>query len=149
MGNAVEDALNRANEEQRARALQAIQEARQNIKLVSMRGENITQMDIDSVEKNKQIIAEARQHIPFETMQDVDEITPPLPTPPTKVAQFQANVVQLHPDTQENIQQIEQGGGNNYLTQPQNAVDRAMSRPAAEQNNQPQIEQEHKQALGR
>ncbi|MBN8669518.1 MAG: hypothetical protein J0L80_02455 [Chitinophagales bacterium] len=148
MGNAVEDALNRANEEQRAKALQAIQEARQNIKLVSMRGENITQMDVDSVEKNKQIIAEARQHIPFETMQDVDEITPPLPTPPTKQAQFQANVVQLHPDTQENIEQIEQGGGNNYLND--NAVDRAMARQS--QETQAQVweqQQQQQQAMGR
>ena len=148
MGNAVEDALNRANEEQRAKALQAIQEARQNIKLVSMRGENITQMDVDSVEKNKQIIAEARQHIPFETMQDVDEITPPLPTPPTKQAQFQANVVQLHPDTQENIEQIEQGGGNNYLND--NAVDRAMARQSQETPAQVwEQQQQQQQAMGR
>lgn len=148
MANAIEDALNRASEEQRAKALQAIQEARQNIKLVSMRGENISQMDVDSVERNKQIIAEARQHIPFETMQDVDEITPPLPTPPTKHAQFQANVVQLHPDTTENIQQIEQSGGNNYLND--NAVDRAMGRQAQETQAQAwEQQQQQQQALGR
>lgn len=148
MANAIEDALNRASEEQRAKALQAIQEARQNIKLVSMRGENISQMDVDSVERNKQVIAEARQHIPFETMQDVDEITPPLPTPPTKHAQFQANVVQLHPDTTENIQQIEQGGGNNYLND--NAVDRAMARQGQETQAQAwEQQQQQQQALGR
>ena len=148
MANAIEDALNRASEEQRAKALQAIQEARQNIKLVSMRGENISQMDVDSVEKNKQIIAEARQHIPFETMQDVDEITPPLPTPPTKQAQFQANVVQLHPETSANIQQIEQSGGNNYLND--NAVDRAIGRQAQETQTQTwEQQQQQQQALGR
>lgn len=128
MGNAVEDALNRASAEQRARAYQAIEEARRNIRLVSVR-DDITPSDTDTIAKNAKTIEEARQAIPYDTMKDVDEITPPPPTP-TQNEHANSKVVDLHPDTQETIEQIEQGDGNNYLRA--NAVDRAMERPSQE-----------------
>lgn len=76
MANAVEAALSRANEEQRERALQVIKEAQQNITLVSMQNE-ITPIDADYIAKNKETIEEAKRNIHFETMKDVDTISPP------------------------------------------------------------------------
>lgn len=128
MGNAVEDALNRASAEQRARAYQAIEEARRNIRLVSVR-DDITPSDTDTIAKNAKTIEEAKQAIPYDTMKDVDEVTPPPPTP-TQNEHADSKVVDLHPDTQETIEQIEQGDGNNYLRE--NAVDRAMERQSQE-----------------
>lgn len=140
-GNAVEAALNRASEEQRAKAQQVIEEARRNIKLVSMR-DDIPPSEIAA--QQTQIIEEAKRNIPFETMQEVDEISPPLPTPSTKEAD--PKVVQLHPQTQETIERIEQGEGNNYLRE--NAVDRAVERQSQET---PPLEQQQEQqrAMGR
>lgn len=137
MGNAVEDALSRASAEQRARAYQAIEEARRNIKLVSMR-EEITPSDADKIAQNAKTIEEARQAIPYETMKDVDEVTSPPPTP-TQNEHANSKVVDLHPDTQETIEQVEQGEGNNYLRE--NAVDRALERPSQEvpPNEQQQV----------
>ena len=138
MANAVEEALNRANPEQRAKAQQVIEEARRNIKLVSMR-DDIPPSEIAA--EQKQIIEEAKRNIPFETMQEVDEISPPLPTPSTK--EVNPKVVQLHPDTIENIEAIERSGGNNYLRE--NAVDRAMDR----QPQETPVQEQHQQAMGR
>jgi len=138
MANAVEEALNRAGAEQRAKAQQVIEEARRNIKLVSVR-DDIT--PTESVAKQTEIIEEARRNIPFETMQDVDSISAPLPTPAYN-GNYNSKVVELHPQTQDTIERIEQGEGNNYLRE--NAMDRAMQRQAQEP---PQTEQQ--QALGR
>ncbi len=140
MANAVEDVLNRASEQQRTKAQQVIEEARRNIKLVSMR-DDITPSE--SVAKQREIIEEAKRNIPFETMQDVEEITPPLPTPNNKAA-YTSKVVSLHPDTKDTIERIEQGEGNNYLRE--NAVDRAMQR---QEQQTPQQEPEQQQAISR
>lgn len=140
MANAIEAALNRASEEQRAKAQQVIEEARRNIKLVSMR-DDIT--PDESIAKQKEIIEEAKRNIPVETMQDVDTISPPLPTSNDK-ANYNSKVVQLHPQTQETIERIEQGEGNNYLRE--NAVDRAMERQAQETHER---EQQQQQAMER
>lgn len=128
MANAVENALNRASAEQREKAQQIIEEARRNIKLVSMR-DDVTPSDGDAITKNAQAIEEAKRAIPFETMQDVDSISAPLPTP-AQHGNYNSKVVELHPDTQATIEQIEQGAGNNYLRE--NAVDRAIDKPAQE-----------------
>lgn len=126
MANAIEDALNRASAEQQLKNQQVIEEARRNIKLVSVR-DNITPADANSVSKNTQIIEEAKRTIPFETMKDVDTISPPLNTPSVR-GYYNSTVVEIHPDTQSNIEGIEQGGGNNYLRE--NALDRAIARPS-------------------
>lgn len=140
MANAVEDALNRASAAQRAKAQQVIEEARRNIKLVSMR-DDITPSE--SVTKQREIIEEAKRNIPSETMQDVEEITPPMPTPNNKAA-YTTKVVELHPQTQDTIERIEQGEGNNYLRE--NAVDRTLQR---QQQEIPPNEPQQEQALGR
>lgn len=140
MANAIEAVLNRASQEQRDRAQQVIEEARRNIKLVSNR-DDIPTTGVDSVSKNTHTIEEARRVIPFETMKDVDSIDPPLNTSLPR-GNYNSTVVEIHSNTQSNIESIEQGEGNNYLRE--NAVNRAMARP--ERN----IEQEEKQqALGR
>lgn len=141
MSNAVENALNRASEEQRARAQQAIEEARANIKLVSMQPGDVTPAGGNSIAHNAQIIDEAKRNIPIETMQHVDEIGPPLSTPATN-GHYASKVVELHPNVQSTIEQIEQGEGNNYLRE--NAVDRALQRPS-----QDLMPPEQQQALGR
>jgi len=132
--NAVEAALNRASEEQRLRAQQVIEEARQNIRLVSVR-ENITSTEADSAARNAQVIEEAKRNIPFETMKDVDSIGPPLDTP-SATGNYNSRVVELHPNIQSTIENIEQGDGNNYLRE--NAMDRAMNRQAEEITRTPQ-----------
>ncbi len=136
MANAIEDALSRASAEQRERAQQAIEEARQNIKLVSMRQMgDISSTDADSVARNAQIIEEAKRTIPAETMKDVNEISPPLNTPSAR-GYYNSNVIEIHPNVQSQIETIEQGEGNNYLRE--NAVDRAMARPSQEMGYEPQ-----------
>ena len=85
MKSAVEDALGRASAEQKIRNQQVIEEARSNIKLVSMQQmEDMTPSGADSIARNAQTIEEAKRAIPFETMKDVDSISAPLPTPPYK-----------------------------------------------------------------
>lgn len=138
MANAIEEALNRASQEQRERAQQVIAEARRNIKLVSMR-DDIPQSEI--IAQQTQIIEEAKRNIPFETMMDVDSIAPPLPTPSMKEAN--PNVIHLNANFQSTIESIQQGEGNNYLQD--NAVDRAMNRESLDI----QQEQERQQAMGR
>ncbi len=138
MANAIEDALNRASPEQKERNKQVIEEARRNIKLVSMlQMEDITPANADSVARQAQIIEEAKRNIPFDTMQEVDSISPPLNTPSTKEAN--SKVIQIHSDVEAKIESVQQGEGNNYLRE--NAVDRAMQRqtqesPASEQQQQ-------------
>ncbi len=141
MANAVENALNRASEVQRARAQQAIEEARANIKLVSMQPGDVTPSGASSIAHHAQVIEEAKRTIPFETMQHVDEIGPPLNTPSAN-GQYTSKVVELHPNVQSTIENIEQGEGNNYLRE--NAVDRAMARPSQDIQRDDQ-----QQALGR
>ena len=141
MANAVEEALNRGSEEQKARAHKVIEEARRNIQLVSVR-DDITPTEADTVARQAKIIEEAKQKIPFETMRDVDEISAPLPTPNNKAA-YTSKVVELHPDTAANIEAIEQGGGNNYLRE--NAVDRALARQKEAQVVDHQQEQQRQQ----
>ncbi len=136
MANAVEEALNRASSEQQARNQQVIDEARRNIKLVSVR-DDITPSAADSAARNAQTIEEAKRAIPFETMKDVDHVSPPLPTPSNR-GYYNSTVIELHSQTQSNIEQIEQGEGNNYLRE--NAVDRALSRPSQQQERD---EQQH------
>jgi predicted ribosome quality control (RQC) complex YloA/Tae2 family protein len=143
MPNAIEDALSRASAEQRERAQQAIEEARQNIKLVSVRQMgDISSTEADSVTRNAQIIEEAKRNIPFETMKDVNEVSPPLNTPSNR-GYYNSTIIELHPNAQSQIETIEQGDGNNYLRE--NAVDRAMSRQSQEMGYEPQ----QQQALGR
>lgn len=141
MANAVEEALNRASAEQQAKNQQVIEEARRNIKLVSVR-DDITPADADSASRNAKAIEEARRAIPAETMKDVDHISPPLPTPSSR-GYYNSTVIELHPQAQSTIEQIEQGEGNNY--QRGNAVDRAIARPAQEA----QREQEQQRSMGR
>ena len=124
MANAVEDALNRASAEQKERNQQVIEEARSNIKLVSMQPGDMSSTSADSLARNAQIIEEAKRNIPFETMQSVDSVGPPLNTPHT--IEPNSKVVELHPNVQSTIESVEQGDGNNYLRG--NAVDRAMTR---------------------
>ena len=141
MPNAVEDALSRASAEQKAKNEQVIAEARSNIKLVSMQQmDDISPTGADSIARNAQIIEEAKRNIPFETMQSVDSIGPPTQTPAMGAAG--SNVVQLHPETQANIESIEQSGGNNY--QNDNAIDRAQAREP-----QPSIEPQQQQERSR
>ena len=140
MANAVEEALSRASSKQQARNQQVIEEARRNIRLVSVR-DDITPSAADSAARNAQTIEEAKRAIPFETMKDVDHVSPPLPTPSNR-GYYNSTVIELHPQTQSNIEQIEQGEGNNYLRE--NAVDRALSRPS----QQPKID-EQQQVMGR
>jgi hypothetical protein len=143
MSNAVEQALNRASVEQRERAQHTIEEARRNIQLVSVqRPEDITASKAATVAQQTQIIEEAKRNIPAETMKDVDTVSPPLPTPSTGT-NYKSNVIELHPQTQAKIEQIEQGEGNNY--QRENAVDRA----AARQPQEPQTQDQKQQGLGR
>lgn len=141
MPNAVEDALNRASAEQRERAMQTIEEARRNIQLVSVQQTgDISSTDANSLARNAQIIEEAKRTIPFETMKDVDHVSPPMNTPgngPTN-----SNVIELHEHTQSTIENIEQGPGNNYMND--NAVDRAMAR-----QSQDSIQQDQQRAMGR
>ncbi len=141
--NAVEDALNRASPEQQARARQVIEEARRNIKLVSMRND-IT--PTGAIVQQQKIIEEARRTIPSETMQEVDEISPvtlPLPSP-NRRANYTSKFVELHPDTKENIERIEQSRENVYPRE--NAVDGAMQRHAQET---PEQEQQRQQGMER
>lgn len=143
MSNAVENALNRASEEQRARAQQVIEEARQNIRLVSVQQMNdMSPSGADTIARNAQIIEEAKRTIPTETMKEVDSIGSPLTTPSTQ-GNYNATVVELHPNVQSTIENIEQGEGNNYLRE--NAVDRAMERPSLDM----QRDDQQQQALGR
>jgi len=130
MANAIEEALNRASAEQRERAQQVIEEARRNIKLVSIRTmDDISSADGDYIAKNAQVIEEAKRAIPAETMKDVNEISPPLNTPSNR-GYYNSSVIEIHSSTQSKIESIEQGDGNNYLREK--AVDRAMSRPSQE-----------------
>ena len=135
MANAIENALSRASVEQQEKAQQVIEEARRNIKLVSVR-DDITPSNADSTSRNAQVIEEAKRNIPFETMKDVDSILPPLNTPSAR-GYYNSNIIELHPNVQSNIEGIEQGDGNNYLRE--NAVDRATTRPSQE------IQQEQQQ----
>jgi hypothetical protein len=142
MANAIEDAMNRASPEQKVRNQQIIEEARNNIKLVSMQQmEDISPSGAESIARNAQAIEEAKRTIPFETMQDVDSIGPPLQTATTKEAN--SKVVSLNANVQASIESIEQGEGNNYLRE--NAVDRAMDR----QSQDIPIEPEREHAMGR
>lgn len=144
MDNAVENALNRGNEEQRARAQQVIEEARNNIKLVSMQQMgDISPTAADSVSRNAQIIEEAKRTIPFETMKDVDSIGPPLATP-SPMGVSNSNVIELNPQVRSTIENVEQGQGNNYLSQ--NAMDRAMQRSTQETYRE---SPDREQAIGR
>lgn len=130
MANAIKEALNRASQEAKLRNQQVIDEARRNIKLVSMQQlDDVTPSGAETISRNAQIIEEARRNIPIETMQEVDNIGPPLNTPPT--APSNAKVVQINAHTQQSIESIEQGPGNNYLRET--AMDRAMARSAQEQ----------------
>ena len=61
MANAVENALSRASDEQRAKAQAVIEEARRNIKLVSMQQmDDISPTAADAVARNAQVIEECR-----------------------------------------------------------------------------------------
>ncbi len=128
MANAIETALNRASTEQRERAQQVIEEARRNIKLVSVR-DDISATDGDAIARNAHTIEEAKRNIPFETMKDVDDVSPPLPTPANR-GYYNSTIKELHPNEQSNIESIERGEGNNYLRE--NAIDRAMARQKQE-----------------
>jgi hypothetical protein len=143
MANAVEDVLSRANPEQKVRNQQVIEEARRNIKLVSMQQmDDISPSGGDAIARNAQIIEEAKRNIPFETMRDVDSVSPPLPTPSNR-GYVNSTVIELHPNVQSTVENIEQGGGNNYLQE--NAIDRAMARESQEM----QAVEEHQQAMSR
>jgi len=134
MANAVEDALNRGSAEQRERAMQTIEEARRNIQMNNVQMGDISSTSAANVAHQAQVIEDAKRTIPFETMQHVDTVSPPMNTPPVNASQTQgqmnSNVIELHPDTKNTIESIEQGEGNNYLNQ--NAVDRALARQAQE-----------------
>ncbi|MGY3213942.1 hypothetical protein [Mucilaginibacter sp. HD30] len=143
MANAVEDALNRAKADQKEKAMQTIDEAQRNINSASFQMGNFQSPEAaDIISRNEQIIAEARRSIPFETMQSVDSVSPPMTTPPTHGV-VNAEPIELNSNFKSNIENIEQGSGNNYLNQ--NAVDRANARQ--EQANPLQEPQE--KSLGR
>jgi|GEM_PF-1382372 len=126
MANAIEEALNRANADQRAHAMQTIQEARRVIQNAELEAANLPSGDAAAtIARQEQIIEEAKRSIPTETMVHVDEIGPPMNTPAAN-DNFKSDVVELSPDTKDKIEAIQQGEGNNYLNQ--NAVDRAMNR---------------------
>ncbi len=129
MANSVEDALSRASAEQRERAMQTIEEARRNIQSTTMQPGDMSSMSATSIAHNAQVIEDAKRTIPFETMQHVDEIGPPMNTPAAN-DNYQSNVIEIDPNTQSKIEQIQQGEGNNYLSG--NAVDRAMARQPQE-----------------
>jgi len=142
MADAVQDALNRASTEQRERAMQTIEEARRNIQMSNVQVGDISSMDAANMTRQAQIIEEAKRNIPAETMTHVDTVSPPLNTPPTHgMSNF--NVIELHPDIKSDIESVQQSGGNNYLNQ--NAVDRALARPA---QDTPQYDQQQR-AMGR
>jgi hypothetical protein len=149
MANAVEDALNRATPEQREKAMQTIEEARRNIQMNNVQMGDISSTEAANVAHNAQVIEDAKRTIPFETMQHVDTVSPPMNTPPMNApamhGQMNSNVIELHPDTKNTIESIEQGEGNNYLNQ--NAVDRALARQAQEMP--PINEPQQQRAMGR
>ncbi|WP_394771812.1 hypothetical protein [Mucilaginibacter sp.] len=143
MGNAVDEALNRMNADERAYAIQTIEDARRTIQTAELQKGYSPTSDITAiVSRNEQIIEEAKRAIPVETMKSVDEISPPLNTPPTHGIS-NSNVIELHPDMHSDIESVQQSGGNNYLNE--NAVDRALARPA--QDGQQYDQQER--AVGR
>jgi hypothetical protein len=129
MANAVEDALNRASPEQREKAMQTIEEARRNIQMNNVQMGDISSTNAASITHNAQVIEEAKRIIPFETMQHVDTVSPPMNTPPTHGVS-NSNVIELHPDIQSDIESVQQSGDNNYLNQ--NAVDRALAQQSQE-----------------
>jgi hypothetical protein len=128
MANAVEDALSRGSAEQQEKAQQVIQDARRDIQMTNISGD-ISPMEASSIVTNAQIIEDAKRNIPAATMENVETISSPLPTPsPTGVYDY--TPVEVNPVVQNTIENIEQGSGNNYLEQ--NAVDRAVSRQEQE-----------------
>jgi hypothetical protein len=136
--NAVQQALDRADPQQRARNEAAIEEARRTIRLVSMQQmDDITPSGAESIARNAQIIEEAKRNIPFETMQDVNEVAPPGIRPANSSSLRGFDNLQPSEQTQATIHSIEQGEGNNYLQG--NAVDRAQARqPQEMQVQEPQ-----------
>ncbi|RKR84194.1 hypothetical protein BDD43_4421 [Mucilaginibacter gracilis] len=136
MANAVEDALNRANAEQRERAMATIEEARRNILNADIQMANSPSGDFAVIKsRNEQIIDEAQRSIPVETMQSVDSVSAPMNTPPMHGI-VNSEPVELNPTFRSTIESIEQGSGNNYLNQ--NAVDRAMTRTPQESQSHDQ-----------
>lgn len=143
MPNAVEDALNRMNADQRAQADQTIEDARRKIQSAEMQMGNAPSGDIAAtIAQNEQIIAEAQRSIPAETMQSVDSISPPMNTPPMH-GMVNSTQIEVNSTFKSQIESIEQSGGNNYLNT--NAVDRALAR---EGQDAPQHDQQQ-QELGR
>ncbi|NNV54892.1 hypothetical protein [Limnovirga soli] len=90
---------------------------------------DISSSDASSKAKNVQIIEEFIRNIPFETMTDVDTISPPLNTPSTR-SHYNSNIIELHSHTQSTIENIEKRAGNIHLRE--NAVDRAMAKQPQE-----------------
>ena len=143
MANAVEDALNRMNADQRAQVNQTIEEARRNIQTAELQAAHSPSSDAATIiARNQQVIDEARRSIPIETMKSVDEVSSPMTTPPMH-GNINPEPIELHPDMQADIESVQQTGGNNYLNE--NAVDRAMARPSQE----PIQQQNQQQELGR
>jgi hypothetical protein len=139
MANAVEEALNRAK---RAEIDKTIGNAQREIDSAKMQMGNDPNSNMAAtIAQNEQIIAEARHSIPFESMQSVDSISPPMNTPAAH-GLSNPEPVNLNPTFQMHIEKIQQGPGNNYLNE--NAVDRAMDQQsqAAQQIEPPQQEME-------
>jgi hypothetical protein len=148
MANAIEEALNRASPEARAKAQQVIAEARNNIPTVSIKGvDSVSSQGNPSIKSNDQVMAEARQNIPAGTMKDVKTIEQPLGTPSNKEAN--PKVIELNAGAQSNIESIQQKGNDNYLHQDQNAVGQALDRQSKAKQSPEPPRQEPQQARGR
>src|ERR1700744_3013185 len=111
MANAVEEALNRANADQRAHAYSVIEQARRDIQTAEIQSSVERTNDMAAIiSRNEQIIEEAKRSIPAETMQSVDHISSPMTTPPMH-GYVNSTPIELHPDIHSDITSIEQSGG--------------------------------------
>ena len=147
MANAMQDALNRASKSP------GFKEAQETLKTnnVSLAVNNTDRAAIQNTPSNtnsfeaalnrtssqdKQVIEAGKSHITM--VKNANEVTPQI-TPSKTPAN--TNEQQLSADTQENIESVQQGKGNNHRYE--NAMDRALARPTQESYKpQPQPEKE-------
>ena len=159
MANALEDALKRASQnkefQQARETLQqsGVKVASNDNKVASLAVDN-TQGSSNSVEaalkraspetgeKSQQVMQEARQNIPGDTMKEVNQPSAPNTTPSENRSNpFGLEKKTVNADTQSRVETTQQSQGNNYMYQ--NAVDRAQERPTQQpQKAEPQQDKE-------
>ena len=147
MANAMQDALNRASKSQGFKEAQEALKAN-NVSLAvnntDMATTQNTPSNDNSVEaalnrtsgQDKQVIEAGKSYITM--IKNADEVTPQI-TPSKAPANTKEQ--QLSADTQENIESVQRGQGNNHRYE--NAMDRALARPTQETYKpEPQPEKE-------